>query len=114
MKRFSPARRKFLKKASNVGAACSAAARLLPSFARGIAKGALQSATASRQTGPASMSIPGGRSRRSTAIFSVSFLEHLGPGPSMREFTNPGSEALPTPTDFRKDVMNEIRELGVS
>jgi alpha-N-arabinofuranosidase len=109
MKRFSPSRRKFLKKASNVGAACSAAA-LLPSFARGIAKGALQSATGT---------LNGARvyvdTRRTVApldrnLFG-SFLEHLGRA-IYEGIYDPGSK-LSDSNGFRKDVMNEIRELNV-
>jgi alpha-N-arabinofuranosidase len=109
MKRFSPSRRKFLKKASNVGAAYSAAA-LLPSFARGIAKGALQSATGT---------LNGARvyvdTRRTVApldrnLFG-SFLEHLGRA-IYEGIYDPGSK-LSDSNGFRKDVMNEIRELNV-
>jgi alpha-N-arabinofuranosidase len=109
MKRFSHSRRKFLKKASNVGAACSAAA-LLPSFARGIAKGALQSATGT---------LNGARvyvdTRRTVApldrnLFG-SFLEHLGRA-IYEGIYDPGSK-LSDSNGFRKDVMNEIRELNV-
>jgi len=109
MKRFSPSRRKFLKKASNVGAACSAAA-LLPSFARGIAKGALQSATGAANGARVYVD-----TRRTIApldrnLFG-SFLEHLGRA-IYEGIYDPGSK-LSDSNGFRKDVMNEIRELGV-
>src|ERR1700722_9365483 len=109
MKRFSPSRRKFLKKASNVGAACSAAA-LLPSFARGIAKGALQSATGAANGARVYVD-----TRRTIApldrnLFG-SFLEHLGRA-IYEGIYDPGSK-LSDSNGFRKDTLEGIRKINV-
>jgi alpha-N-arabinofuranosidase len=112
MNRFSFARRKFLKQVSNAGMACSATA-LLGGFARGlVAEGPAQAA-------PSASRITGARvyvdTRRTIApldrnLFG-SFLEHLGRA-IYEGIYDPGSK-LSDANGFRKDVLNEIRRLGV-
>jgi len=112
MNRFSFARRKFLKQVSNAGMACSATA-LLGGFARGpVAEGPTQAA-------PSASTITGARvyvdTRRTIApldrnLFG-SFLEHLGRA-IYEGIYDPGSK-LSDANGFRKDILNEIRRLGV-
>src|SRR5580700_12318435 len=102
MNRFSPARRRFLKQASNAGVACSAAA-ILPGFARTFAAAGLgQSASASTTTPPRVFV----DTRRTIApldrnLFG-SFLEHLGRA-IYEGVYDPGSK-LSDANGFRKDV----------
>jgi hypothetical protein len=112
MNRFSSSRRHFLKQASNAGIACSAAATL-PSFAHTLA------AESRGQAAPAASTTTAARvfvdSRRTIApldrnLFG-SFLEHLGRA-IYEGVYDPGSK-LADGNGFRKDVLNEIRQLGV-
>jgi alpha-N-arabinofuranosidase len=109
---FSSARRQFLRQVSSAGIACSATS-LLGNFAHGFAaEGPLQAA--------ASMSTKTGArifvdTRRTIApldrnLFG-SFLEHLGRA-IYEGIYDPGSK-LSDGNGFRKDVLNEIRQLGV-
>jgi alpha-L-arabinofuranosidase len=109
MNRFSPSRRKFLKQASNAGTAC-AAMTLLPRFARGLVASS-QSAVGGTN-GSARIYVD---TRRTIApldrnLFG-SFLEHLGRA-IYDGIYEPGSK-LSDANGFRKDVLNEIRQLGV-
>ncbi len=112
MNRFSSSRRRFLKHASKAGIACSAAA-ILPKFAPALASGsAVQAAPAASTTAAARVFVD---SRRTIApldrnLFG-SFLEHLGRA-IYEGIYDPGSK-LSDSNGFRKDVLNEIRQLGV-
>src|ERR1022692_305364 len=112
MNRFSSSRRQFLKEASNAGVACSAAA-LVPSVARGFAaKSPVQAASAAGTTAAARVYVD---TRRTIApldrnLFG-SFLEHLGRA-IYEGIYDPGSK-LSDANGFRKDVLNEIHQLGV-
>ena len=108
MKRLSSSRREFLKLTTQAGVACSAAT-FLPISARALRGSLFQSSPA----------MNGARvyvdTRRTIApldrnLFG-SFLEHLGRA-IYEGIYDPGSK-LSDPNGFRKDVMNEIRELGV-
>src|SRR6202167_3483855 len=112
MNRFSSSRRRFLKQASTVGVA-SSAVTLFPAIAHGLA------AESSRQTAPSAVSAAAARvyvdTRRTIApldrnLFG-SFLEHLGRA-IYEGIYDPGSK-LSDANGFRKDVLNEIRQLGV-
>jgi alpha-L-arabinofuranosidase len=109
MKSFSSSRRRFLRQASKTGLACSVA----PIFSL-IGRGA---------TGRSSQAAPAGTTtariyvdtRRTIApldrnLFG-SFLEHLGRA-IYEGIYDPGSK-LSDSNGFRKDVLNEIRQLGV-
>ena len=107
MNRFSPSRRRFLKQAST-GLACSASAWLGPrsSFARSLW------AQATPGSSPARVYVD---TRRTIApldrnLFG-SFLEHLGRA-IYEGVYEPGSK-LSDSSGFRKDVVDEIRQLGV-
>src|SRR5271168_4175107 len=109
MHKFSSSRRRFLKQASNAGAACSATA-LFGNVAHGLVAG--QSA----QIAPAASSATAARvyvdTRRTIApldrnLFG-SFLEHLGRA-IYEGVYDPGSK-LSDAEGFRKDVINEIRQ----
>jgi alpha-N-arabinofuranosidase len=112
MKRFSSARRRFLKQVSNAGIACSATA-LFGNAARGLAaKGSAQAAASAATTTAARVYVD---TRRTIApldrnLFG-SFLEHLGRA-IYEGIYDPGSK-LSDANGFRKDVLNEIRQLGV-
>src|ERR1700691_4827352 len=108
MNRFSSSRRQFLKRASNAGIACSASALLARTcFA---ADGASQSASSSG--GPARVYVD---SRRTISPIDRnlwgSFLEHLGRA-IYEGIYDPGSK-LSDSNGYRKDVLDEIRQLGV-
>jgi alpha-L-arabinofuranosidase len=110
MNRFSRSRRRFLKQASNAGLACSATA-LLPRYASGLAKNLSQAAAAGAGTS-ATVYVD---TRRTIApldrnLFG-SFLEHLGRA-IYEGIYEPGSK-LSDVNGFRKDVLSEIRQLGV-
>jgi alpha-L-arabinofuranosidase len=112
MKRFSSARRQFLKQASNAGMACSASA-LLGNFAHGLAAKAPAQAASSAATAAAARVYVD--TRRTIApldrnLFG-SFLEHLGRA-IYDGIYDPGSK-LSDANGFRKDVITEIRQLGV-
>jgi alpha-N-arabinofuranosidase len=112
MNRFSRSRRQFLKQASNVGVACSATA-LLGGSAYGL--GAENPAQAAASSGTASSAKVYVDTRRTIApldrnLFG-SFLEHLGRA-IYEGVYDPGSK-LSDASGFRKDVLNEIRQLGV-
>ena len=107
MNRFSASRRRFLKQASNASIACSATA-LFPRnlFAAGA------SPQAAPSDGSARVFVD---SRRTIApldrkLFG-SFLEHLGRA-IYEGIYDPGSK-LSDANGFRKDVLTEIRQLGV-
>ncbi len=110
MNRFSASRRRFLKQASNAGLACSATALL---GSRSLAaRGLVQAASSSSASAPARVYVD---SRRTIApldrnLFG-SFLEHLGRA-IYEGIYDPGSK-LSDSNGFRKDVLNEIRQLGV-
>jgi len=111
MNRFSHARRRFLKQASNAGVACSAAA-IVPGFARALVAGGLGQAAPASTTTTARVFVD---TRRTIAALDRnlfgSFLEHLGRA-IYDGIYDPGSK-LSDASGFRKDVLNEIRELGV-
>ena len=110
MSKFSASRRRFLKQTSNAGLACSATA-ILGSRAL-AASGVGQAASSSSASTPARVFVD---SRRTIApldrnLFG-SFLEHLGRA-IYEGIYDPGSK-LSDSNGFRKDVLNEIRQLGV-
>jgi len=112
MNRFSSSRRRFLKQASNAGVACSATA-LFGGFAPGLVAG--KPGQASRAAGTATAARVYVDTRRTIApldrnLFG-SFLEHLGRA-VYEGIYDPGSK-LSDANGFRKDVLNEIRQLGV-
>ena len=110
MNRFSASRRRFLKQASNVGMACSATALF---GSRSLAaRGLAQAASSASASAPARVYVD---PRRTLApldrnLFG-SFLEHLGRA-IYEGIYDPGSK-LSDSNGFRKDVLNEIRQLGV-
>jgi alpha-N-arabinofuranosidase len=112
MNRFSSSRRRFLKQASNAGVACSATA-LFGGLAPGLVAG--KAGQASRAAGTATAARVYVDTRRTIApldrnLFG-SFLEHLGRA-VYEGIYDPGSK-LSDANGFRKDVLNEIRQLGV-
>jgi alpha-L-arabinofuranosidase len=112
MNRFSSSRRRFLKQASNAGVACSATA-LFGGLAPGLVAG--KPGQASRAAGTATAARVYVDTRRTIApldrnLFG-SFLEHLGRA-VYEGIYDPGSK-LSDANGFRKDVLNEIRQLGV-
>ena len=112
MHRFSSSRRRFLKQASNAGVACSATA-LFGGLAPGLV--ANKSGQAAPAVGTATAARVYVDTRRTIApldrnLFG-SFLEHLGRA-IYEGIYDPGSK-LADANGFRKDVLNEIRELGV-
>jgi len=110
MNRVSASRRRFLKQASNVGMAYSATALF---GSRSLAaRGLAQAASSANGSAPARVYVD---SRRTIApldrnLFG-SFLEHLGRA-IYEGIYDPGSK-LSDSNGFRKDVLNEIRQLGV-
>src|SRR5208283_4533754 len=112
MHRFSSSRRRFLKQASNAGVACSATA-LFGGLAPGLV--ANKSGQAAPAVGTATADRVYVDTRRTIApldrnLFG-SFLEHLGRA-IYEGIYDPGSK-LSDSNGFRKDVLNEIRQLGV-
>jgi alpha-L-arabinofuranosidase len=112
MNKFSSSRRRFLKQASNAGVACSATA-LFGGLAPGLVAG--KPGQASRAAGTATAARVYVDTRRTIApldrnLFG-SFLEHLGRA-VYEGIYDPGSK-LSDANGFRKDVLNEIRQLGV-
>jgi alpha-L-arabinofuranosidase len=106
----STSRRQFLKQASNAGVAC-AATTIFPSLAHGLMSASAQAGTSANASG-ARIYVD---TRRTIApldrnLFG-SFLEHLGRA-IYEGIYDPGSK-LSDANGFRKDVMNEIHELGV-
>ncbi len=104
---FSRTRRKFLKQAASVGAACSV------NLVGGRVASALSTQTSG--TGSADVARIYVDSRRTIApldrnLFG-SFLEHLGRA-IYQGIYDPGSPLSDT-NGFRKDVMDEVRNLGV-
>src|SRR5271168_5304615 len=111
MNRFSASRRRFLKEASNAGMACSATA-FFPRFARGLVAESGGQTTSPAATTAAKVYVD---TRRTIApldrnLFG-SFLEHLGRAIYGGVY-DPASK-LSDANGFRKDVLNEIRQLGV-
>jgi alpha-N-arabinofuranosidase len=110
--RFSSSRRKFLKQASNAGAACSVTV-LLGNLAHGlVSESQAQPAPVAGASTVARVYVD---TRRTIApldrnLFG-SFLEHLGRA-IYEGVYDPGSK-LSDANGFRKDVLNEIRQLGV-
>ena len=109
MNRFSASRRRFLRQASSAAVAGSASA-LFGSTA--VSDGLAQSGSAVSANGPARVYVD---SRRTIApidrnLFG-SFLEHLGRA-IYEGVYDPGSK-LSDSNGFRKDVLAEIRQLGV-
>jgi alpha-L-arabinofuranosidase len=107
----SSSRRKFLKQAFQVGAGCCAA-QLSSELPYGLAKGSAQAAPSSATTNGVKVYVD---TRRTIApldrnLFG-SFLEHLGRA-IYGGIYDPGSK-LSDANGFRKDVLNQIRELGV-
>jgi alpha-L-arabinofuranosidase len=112
MKRFSSSRRRFLKQASNAGLACSAAAVFGP-VAFGRDPGNQARSGSSSASGEAARIFVD--TRRTIApldrnLFG-SFLEHLGRA-IYGGIYDPGSP-LSDANGFRRDVLQEIRDLGV-
>jgi alpha-N-arabinofuranosidase len=112
MKKFSASRRRFLKQASNAGMAGSATALLGRSL--WAADGAGQATSGSSVSASAAARVYVD-SRRTIApldrnLFG-SFLEHLGRA-IYEGVYEPGSK-LADANGFRKDVLDEIRQLGV-
>ncbi len=100
-----------MKQASNAGVVCSATA-LLPSVAHGLVVGSPTQAAPAAGTKTARVYVD---TRRTIApldrnLFG-SFLEHLGRA-IYEGIYDPGSK-LSDGNGFRKDVLNEIRQLGV-
>jgi len=112
MNNFSSSRRQFLKQASNAGVACSATA-LFGGLAHGLVAGKPgQSAPVAGTATAARVYVD---TRRTIApldrnLFG-SFLEHLGRA-IYQGIYDPGSK-LADANGFRKDVLNEIRQMGV-
>jgi len=111
MDRVASSRRKFLKQVSNAGVACSATA-LLPRFARGLIAGNPVQTASSGTPAAARVYVD---TRRTIApldrnLFG-SFLEHLGRA-IYEGIYDPGSQ-LSDGNGFRKDVIHELRQLGV-
>jgi alpha-N-arabinofuranosidase len=112
MHNFSSSRRRFLKQASNAGVACSATA-LFGGLAPGLVAGKPgQSALVAGTETAARVYV---ETRRTIApldrnLFG-SFLEHLGRA-IYEGIYDPGSK-LADANGFRKDVLNEIRQMGV-
>src|ERR1700677_4305534 len=111
MHKFSSSRRRFLKQASNAGVACSATT-LFGGLAHGLVAGKPGQAATSGSTTAARVYVD---SRRTIAPLDRnlwgSFLEHLGRA-IYEGIYDPGSK-LSDGNGFRKDVLNEIRQLGV-
>jgi alpha-N-arabinofuranosidase len=110
MNRFSASRRRFLKQASSAGMACSASAVLGPAVLAASHSG--QAAGSVNASAAARVYVD---SRRTIApldrnLFG-SFLEHLGRA-IYEGVYEPGSK-LSDASGFRKDVLSEIRQLGV-
>jgi alpha-L-arabinofuranosidase len=108
MKRFSGARRKFLKQACNAGIAGSATAL----FGRSLLGAGISGQSTSSPGSPARVYVDSNRTIAplDRNLFG-SFLEHLGRA-IYEGVYDPGSK-LSDPTGFRKDVLDEIRQLGV-
>jgi alpha-N-arabinofuranosidase len=111
MNRFSFSRRRFLKQVANAGAATSATA-LLGGLTRGLVADRPAQTAQSGATDAARVYVD---TRRTIApldrnLFG-SFLEHLGRA-IYGGIYDPGSK-LSDANGFRKDVLNQIRELGV-
>jgi len=111
MNRFSSSRRRFLKQAGNAGVACSATA-FIPAVAHGLVAESRGQTAPSAATSAAKVYVD---TRRTIApldrnLFG-SFLEHLGRA-IYEGVYDPGSK-LSDANGFRKDVLNEIRQLGV-
>jgi alpha-N-arabinofuranosidase len=111
MHKFSSSRRRFLKQASNAGVACSATA-LFGSVAHGLVAGKTGQTTSAASAAGARVYVD---TRRTIApidrnLFG-SFLEHLGRA-IYEGIYDPGSK-LADANGFRKDVLNEIRQMGV-
>jgi alpha-L-arabinofuranosidase len=106
MNRFSGSRRKFLQQTSKAGAAASAASLFPASL---LARSATQAANAE---GPARVYVDTRRtlSPLDRNLFG-SFLEHLGRA-IYEGIYDPGSK-LADAEGFRKDVLREIKQLGV-
>jgi len=112
MHNFSSSRRRFLKQTSNAGVACSATA-LFGSLAHGLVAG--KPGQSAPVVGTATAARVYVDTRRTVApidrnLFG-SFLEHLGRA-IYQGIYDPGSK-LADANGFRKDVLNEIRQLGV-
>jgi alpha-N-arabinofuranosidase len=112
MNKFSSSRRRFLKQASNAGVVCSATA-LFGGLAPGLVAG--KPGQASRAAGTATAARVYVDTRRTIAPLDPnlfgSFLEHLGRA-IYGGIYDPGSK-LSDANGFRKDVLNEIHQLGV-
>ena len=108
MNQFSSTRRHFLKQSSIAGIACSANA--LISGHTALAKSALGQGTASAKPTQVYVDTRRTISPIDENLFG-SFLEHLGRA-IYGGIYDPGSK-LSDSNGFRKDVLNEIRQLGV-
>jgi alpha-L-arabinofuranosidase len=111
MSRFSSSRRRFFKQASSAAVACSATG-LVGSIPYGFAAESRAQSTPSATPTGAQVYVD---TRRTIApldrnLFG-SFLEHLGRA-IYEGIYDPGSK-LSDANGFRKDVLNEIRQLGV-
>jgi alpha-L-arabinofuranosidase len=108
LRKFSASRRRFLKQASTTGIACSATAL----FGHDLLTAAGSGQPVSAAGTPARVYVD---SRRTMSAIDGnlwgSFLEHLGRA-IYEGIYDPGSK-LSDGNGFRKDVLNEIRQLGV-
>jgi alpha-L-arabinofuranosidase len=108
MKKFSSARRRFLKQVSSVGVAASANSLFRPS----LFGAAISAQSTSSPGNPARVYVD---SRRTIAPLNRnlfgSFLEHLGR--AIYEGVYDSGSKLSDSSGFRKDVLNEIRQMGV-
>jgi alpha-L-arabinofuranosidase len=110
MHRFSASRRRFLRQGSNAAAACSASALFGGAV---VTRASAQSTTSPLSANPAARVYVD--CRRTIApldrnLFG-SFLEHLGRA-IYEGVYDPGSK-LSDPNGFRRDVLAEIRQLGI-
>jgi alpha-L-arabinofuranosidase len=107
----SSSRRKFLKQILQLGGA-GGAPRLSPAVTYGLARGSAQTAPSSATTNGVKVYVD---TRRTIAPLDPnlfgSFLEHLGRA-IYGGIYDPGSK-LSDANGFRKDVLHQIRELGV-
>ncbi len=112
MNRLSLSRRQFLKQASTAGVACSAASLLGTSASGLVGESSAKTAAAAGTTTAARVYVD---TRRTVGpldrnLFG-SFLEHLGRA-IYEGIYDPGSK-LSDANGFRRDVLNEIHQLGV-
>jgi alpha-N-arabinofuranosidase len=112
-KKFSSARRRFLKQATSAGMACSATALLGRSALASSAVGQAKTAAAASGADAATRVYIDSRRTIGTLDRNLfgSFLEHLGRA-IYEGIYDPGSK-LSDANGFRKDVLDEVRQMGV-